>query len=76
MEQEKSVFNIINEIDKNILYQQAEMAKFLTQTCGYYDAVRRIKELLKQRERILKMNKKYGLSNFNYCDDKKNKDVE
>ena len=65
MEQEKNIFDIVNEIDKNILYQQAEMTKFLTQTYGYNSAVCRIKELLKQRKQILKMNKKYGLSNFN-----------
>ena len=52
MEQEKNIFYIVNEIDKNILYQQAEMTKFLTQTYGYNSAVCRIKELLKQRKQI------------------------
>ena len=80
MEQEKNIFDIVNEIDKNILYQQKRMQEYYNGNfcceLGYKDAKLKIKELLQQRKQILKMNKKYGLSNFNYCDDKKNKDAE
>ena len=80
MEQEKNIFDIVNEIDKNILYQQKRMQEYYNgDFCcdfGYRDAKLKIKELLQQRKQILKMNKKYGLSNFNYYNDKKNKDAE
>ena len=61
--EEESIFNIIQEIDKNILKQQEKMAQCSSQyTFEYGFAVIIIKHLLRQRERILKMNKKYGFS--------------
>ena len=66
MKEEKSVFYIIEEIDKNILEYQEQMKRYFTDDVvtekGYKEAKIKIKELLKHREQILKMNKKYGFS--------------
>ena len=77
MEQEKNIFDIVNEIDKNILYQQKRMQEYYNGNfcceLGYKDAKLKIKELLQQRKQILKMNKKYYLTLDKV---KKNKDAE
>lgn len=62
MEEEKSVFDIISEIDKNILKQQEELGKYATYNIEYGNIVSRIKQFLRHRKQILKMNKKYGIS--------------